>query len=143
MIPFIFVDKELHGIFFKNNNFWLFLDYESEIDATNTSFREMANFQLAYKKDIEDLIMLPVSQVMYAKQQKWKMGKQWWLYDIYKISPNSSLEISLFGTMTLNSFAYDEVLTPLRITDKFQSASTRKNLKGLILRCGLVVSDTI
>lgn len=74
---------------------------------------------------------------------------KWLLFDVYKVAAKYPLEISLFATI----FAEEDATDPykadfahkynnesLRITDKFQRKSTRLDLKGLSLDCGLVAS---
>lgn len=54
--------------------------------------------------------------------------------DVYKVHEDYPLEISIFGwiDMLLNA-------TNLRVAHKFQTKLTRKNLRGVELRCALVV----
>lgn len=96
------------------------------------------------------LDMLPVSDVIYAipnTNNKWNSTIDWIFFDIYKIAPNFPLEISIFAFIyNSNAVEIDEYDCPWKwawqrvsVTPKFQSKSTRDDLKGLQLRCGLVV----
>lgn len=72
--------------------------------------------------------------MIYAKK---KLNGLWLLYDIYKLASNFSVEISLFGTIPTGNRSE---FVNLKLTEKFQRKSTRLDLKGIHLNCGLVVS---
>lgn len=85
------------------------------------------------------LNMLPISESMFAKKfENIDTGSSinWVLFDIYKIAAHFPLEVSIYGYI----FSETEYPTQrLQITDKFLSKSTRDDLKGLQLKCGLAV----
>lgn len=83
----------------------------------------------------ESLQIFPISEVLYVQRDDETIGNKWRLIDVYKIGPGFDFEISLFGLITASSGAHER----LKVTHKFQSKLTRKNLKGLKLTCGLVV----
>lgn len=102
------------------------------------------------------LDILPVSELVYAKRYYNISHIKWLLYDVYRIASNYPLIISLLGTISekdniinndTNENAEcvdsDKILemmnVELKITDKFQSEVTRKDLQGVQLKCGFVV----
>lgn len=98
------------------------------------------------------LNILPISEVIVAKRKNVNATiktAKWFLYDVYRIASNYPLEISLFGQIMNDvndtNIMDAECLTKeknnkLSVTKKFLSKSTRDDLKGLTLTCGLVVS---
>lgn len=72
----------------------------------------------------------------------------WILFDIYKIASHFPLEVSVFAfilsSTEVNAHEFDDPVKWARqrvhVTAKFQSKSTRDNLHGLKIKCGLVVS---
>lgn len=94
------------------------------------------------------LNMLPISETMFANKFEHFANEpniNWILFDVYKIAPNYPLEISTYGYIFkeptinyTNNFTNDSTQR-LQITTKFLSKSTRDDLKGLQLKCGLVV----
>lgn len=94
--------------------------------------------------------MLPLSEVKFAKSMSndsASMFMDWILFDVYKIAPDFPLEVSVYGyVFNKNTIDYENLAKPqdaiyerIKITDKFQSKSTRNDLMGLKLKCGLVV----
>lgn len=74
---------------------------------------------------------------------------KWLLYDVYKVASSYPLQISLFGhilsesylvTLDLDSSCSENRNERMVLTEKFLSKSTRDDLQGLTLSCGLVVS---
>lgn len=91
-----------------------------------------------------------MSEAIFARRSDNDSTVKWTLYDVYKIAPNYPLEISLFGHLLFENYMQTAGLDPicpaemndnrLILTKKFLSKSTRDDLKGLTLTCGLVVS---
>lgn len=93
------------------------------------------------------LNMLPISESIFVKKfQNIDTGSNinWILFDVYKIAADFPLEVSIYGYIfneTIINSTNNEHSTQqrLQITDKFLSKSTRDDLKGLQLKCGLAV----
>lgn len=94
------------------------------------------------------LNMLPISEAMFAKKFQTTgtdSNIDWILFDVYKIAPDFPLEVSIFGYIfNANAILYANNQSEfphqrLQITAKFLSKSARDDLKGLHLKCGLVV----
>lgn len=93
--------------------------------------------------------MLPISNVIFAKSYTNESNSNidWILFDIYKIATIFPLEVSIYGYIFLeNTLGDDKNQTSNRfaserfmLADKFLSKSTRDDLKGLQLTCGLGV----
>lgn len=93
--------------------------------------------------------MLPISEAMLAKSFSDQSDGiiDWILFDVYKIAPDFPLDVSVYGYILkennaaneINSIYQEPVAKRIRVTDKFQSKSTRDDLMGLKLKCGLVV----
>lgn len=94
--------------------------------------------------------IFPISEVIFAKKQSSESNLNWLLFDVYKVAENWPLEISIFARIlndhnvldsqcALSNYKNDKNGL-LQITNKFQKKSTRLDLKGLALDCGLVVS---
>lgn len=90
--------------------------------------------------------MLPISQVIFTQM---KNDSTWILYDVYKVAPHFPLEISVFGYILprenalefdIGCAAQQKYHSRVQVVDKFQSKSTRNDLKGLKLMCGLVIA---
>lgn len=54
---------------------------------------------------------------------------------MYKVAADLPLEIDVLGLMTIEDEGHN-----IQLTEKFQKASTRLDLQGITLNCGLVVS---
>lgn len=78
--------------------------------------------------------MLKISEVIYAKRSRVN-PIEWQLLDIFKIAPNFPMNVSLFGHV--NGNGNNEVQLVMRAT----TVSRRGNLQGLLLPCGIVVSN--
>lgn len=90
--------------------------------------------------------MLPISEAMFAKRFRNTSNSNidWILFDVYKIAPHYPLEVSIYGYVfneKINEISNYQTtyFQRLQVTDKFSSKSNRDNLKGLHLKCGLVV----
>lgn len=93
--------------------------------------------------------MLPISEAIFAKSYKntSDFNIDWILFDVYKIAPHYPLEVSTYGYIFNENIISDEenevwqsfTTQRFRLADKFLSKSTRDDLKGLKLKCGLVV----
>lgn len=91
--------------------------------------------------------MGPISEVIFAKHWINSYNVEWILFDVYKIALHYPLEVSKFGivlaeisdTAVEYQCPLDWLNQRLKIAKKFQSKSTRNDLKGLKLKCGLVV----
>lgn len=170
--------QEDHKIIFKNNNFWLFIDFEYqdqiELPVSNNALRnhkEIKNHEEFFMSKrnnphfilsafiqipitqsdrqewLSTLDMLPISEAIYAKS--YGNGSDliidWILFDVYKIASDFPLEVSVYGYIFNENITIDEeseqsAITPrFRLADKFLSKSTRDDLRGLRLKCGLVV----
>lgn len=83
--------------------------------------------------------MLPISDVIFGKKEN---QSHWVLYDIYKIAIGRPLEVNVFGTIfALNTENETDIEgTSTRLSYQFQGKSSRLNLQGISLNCGLVVS---
>lgn len=100
--------------------------------------------------------MLPVSDAIYAMCFSNTMDNStvavidWILFDVYKIASHFPLEVSVFAfilnSTVVNAHEFDDPVEwaqqRVNVMAKFQSKSTRDNLQGLRLKCGLVVSVT-
>lgn len=72
----------------------------------------------------------------------------WILFDVYKIASHFPLEVSVFafvfGSTEVSALEFENSWSwaqrRVNVTAKFQSKSTRDDLQGLKLKCGLVVS---
>lgn len=92
--------------------------------------------------------MLPVSDAIYAMRYGPAAVIGWILFDVYKIASQFSLEVSVFAfilsSIEVNALEFDDPVEwaqqRVNVMEKFQSKSTRDNLQGLKLKCGLVVS---
>lgn len=149
-----------HKVVFKNNNLWLFVDSQESnetdisVGKSNKSNYLLINILFEIQRDnqqwLSTLDMLPVSDAVYATPNS-NETIDWTLFDVYKIAPHFPLEISIFAYV-FNSIEVEakEGKNPLEwararisVTAKFQSKSTRNDLKGLKLKCGLVVSISV
>lgn len=86
--------------------------------------------------------MLPISNAIYAKNLTTDSNSNidWILFDVYKIAPDFPLEVSIYGHIsTENQTSNNIVPERFKLADKFLSKSTRDDLKGLELTCGLGV----
>lgn len=88
---------------------------------------------------MNELDILPNSEVVLAEFDT--PENKWTLYDVYKVAPNHTLEMSVLGSLNRrtngkNSNAQDG----LQLNEEFHKINARKNLKGLRLRCGSLVS---
>lgn len=88
--------------------------------------------------------MLPVSESVYTERHINMSDESvdWILFDVYKIAPNFPLEISELGRISdEKSIAdYDVATTYMEVGSRFYNKSSRDDLKGLKIKCGLVVS---
>lgn len=96
---------------------------------------------------MDELGIFPISEVMFARKQSPALNTsyKWVLFDIYKIAAGWPLQISRFAYIFNENNKANSELTPHRdnqliLSDKFVRKSTRLDLKGLALDCGLVVS---
>lgn len=97
--------------------------------------------------------MLPISEAIFAKSygNVSNTDIDWILFDVYKIAPNFPLEVSIYGHVFAENILKDGENTTsqivfsqrFKLADKFLSKSTRDDLKGLKLTCGLGVSFSI
>lgn len=97
---------------------------------------------------LHQLDMLPVSESVYGKQlmnaPEEKSSTEWQLYDVYKIAPQYPLAVSKLGRIFGETPDYErEHWSPLdymKVQPRFYNKSSRDDLQGLKLKCGLVVS---
>lgn len=87
--------------------------------------------------------------MIFVKRNSKDTMVKWMLYDVYKIASKYPLQITLFGyimfenyleTVDFDSTCSENRNARLIMADKFLSKSTRDDLQGLTLSCGLVVS---
>lgn len=83
------------------------------------------------KTFLQPLDILPISQVLVIRCGTLKCL----LFDVYKIASDFPLEISLFGSIDLRPSEDSRILVEATFLKKL----TRKNFRGLALRCVLVV----
>lgn len=78
---------------------------------------------------------MPISEVMVVQLDV--PSAKYVFTDVYKIAKNDPLQLSVFGFADIlrNS-------SELQVTQKFLSKLTRKNFRGIQLRCALVVCTT-
>lgn len=98
---------------------------------------------------LQQLDMLPVSELVYGKQLINAPANasfaDWQLYDIYKIAPQYPLAVSTLGRVFGETPTPDyerEHWSPLdymKVQPSFYNKSSRDDLQGLKLKCGLVV----
>lgn len=102
-----------------------------------------------YQNTLQTWDILPISEVIFAKRMSNDAPVKWSLYDVYKIASTYPLQISLFGRLMLEHCAEavhsesgctENRNTRLILNEKFLKKSTRDDLQGLTLSCGLVVS---
>lgn len=93
--------------------------------------------------------MLPISNVIYAKRtNNTSEIIEWILFEVYKVAPTFPLDISIFANVlksnAVQANEYEQrwlwAWQRVNVTEKFQSKSTRDDLKGLKLTCGLAVN---
>lgn len=90
--------------------------------------------------------MLPISEAMLAKDVRNNSDANidWILFDVYKIAADFPLQVSVYGYI-FDGYNENDVVAEdskherIKVTDKFRSKSTRDDLMGLKLKCGLVV----
>lgn len=93
--------------------------------------------------------MLPISEVIFAYRHvnSFDDNIDWILYDVYKIASQFPLEMLMYGNI-FNKFALNDrdqrcsadcTQNCIVIEKKFLNKSIRDDLKGLKLKCGLVV----
>lgn len=80
---------------------------------------------------IHSLNIFPISEVLVVQCE----ANGCRFFDVYKIASDFPFEISLFATIHDVSSAKND----LRLTSKFLNKLTRKNMRGLRLRCAFVV----
>ncbi|XP_031622982.1 glutamate receptor 1-like [Contarinia nasturtii] len=120
----IFRDGD-HAIMFRDNNFWLFIDNNIDVNVSDALAQ--------YRSTFKELNALPLSDLFIAKQTEY-LPMRWILFDAYKIDygndidiyPNGIIETSANGTLMLSGLNV--------------FARRRQNLKGLSIPCGLVIA---
>lgn len=81
---------------------------------------------------------LPNSDVTLARFDS--LANQWTLYDIYKVAPNHSLDVSVLGWINVQTNAGNcGWANGVQLNDAFHRASARKNFNGINFRCGSLV----
>lgn len=121
---------------------------ESEVKICFDFF--ICNFlQFKDREWLKTLEMLPVSDAIYAMRFSNTMADvvDWIFFDVYKIASHFPLEVSVFAfilsSTEVNAYEFDDPVEwaqqRVNITAKFQNKSTRDNLQGLKLKCGLAV----
>lgn len=123
---------------FKDNNLWLFVDNSAgdELDAELTD-------------NLTALNMLPISKVIVAK---WSSDPEyeWILFDVYRLGVDvQDLELNRLGFISRVNVTASACALPTRNCPKHGAyhvsgnflSSRRRNLKGVSLVCGLVVSS--
>lgn len=81
---------------------------------------------------------LPNSDVTLARLDSLKI--RWTLYDVYKVAPNHSLEMSVLGWINVQTNDRNcGMANGVQLNDAFHRASARKNFKGINFRCGSLV----
>lgn len=83
---------------------------------------------------MNELDMLPNSEVVLAQFDA--QENKWTLYDVYKVAPNHTLDMSMLGWLNGRTNGKNS----LQLNGGSHKMIARKNLKGLRLRCGSLVS---
>lgn len=78
--------------------------------------------------------MLPGSEVVLAQFDT--QENRWTFYDVYKVARNHTLEMSVLGWLNGRTNGNNS----LQLNEESHKMIARKNLKGLRLRCGSLVS---
>lgn len=102
--------------------------------------------QETYRNQLNQMGIFPISEVMFANKQPPASNLSWLLFDVYKVAANFPLEISVYAKIfndyeDLDNQWLNNKNWLIEIADKFRNKSTRLDLKGLALDCGLVVSN--
>lgn len=104
--------------------------------------------KMKHQEWLETLNMLPISHFVYTKRNM-NMNDEivdWSLFDVYRVAPQFPLEIRKFGHIFNESTNADYTAatgSPSKYIDVdkiFYNKSSRDDLKGLKIRCGLAVS---
>lgn len=100
---------------------------------------------------LHQLDMLPGSESVYARRYKNTTNDassiEWHLYDVYKIAPEYPLAIAKLGrvfdetTSSADKGKFRSPLDSMEVEARFYNKSSRDDLQGLKLKCGLVVSN--
>lgn len=88
---------------------------------------------------LDQLDILPNSEAVLAQHES--QENNWTLYDIYKVAYNHTLEMSVLAWINGKTNGETWSLAfGVRTNGKFHRTAIRKNLNGLRLRCGFLVS---
>lgn len=107
--------------------------------------RNYFSFQPGVKQMLNDSSLSPASQVVVIQRNFGSKSTEWILYDVYKVGPEFDLEISEIGWVLIKTHEnssipitsdYVQMTAGLELYSNSIRNQGRKNLKGLVLRCG-------
>lgn len=84
---------------------------------------------------LNNLEILPVSEVILANRYVANNTNRWMLLDFYKIAPDYPMNTLVYGQLKQEATTKD-----LQVYVRQTTGSRRRNLEGLRMPCGLVVS---
>ncbi|XP_031622981.1 uncharacterized protein LOC116340566 [Contarinia nasturtii] len=119
--------RDDHGVIFKNNNLWLFIDNDAGL-STDDSLAE-------YKLVFDQFNAMPISDVFIIKRHQ-NDKIQWKMFDAYKLNYGYDSEVMENGYVIEFGPANEDLM----IVEMNFSSARRQNLKGVNVTCGLVIT---